>query len=154
QKPKGSSEPEPTPATEVPEPVAAVPLDQLVERLVPSPRGKTKKDQIEPSVLRALLAMPTETVVSNDWPMQSEIAKVLHLTNVQVSQFVRKARERWRRLGGLSKARQDLADALGIRGGIASLAEAAAMVADQFGSGLPEPMLSNCSRQVLRAAVE
>lgn len=143
-------------AEELEEPATVEPLAQLVDRLVPQPRGKAKADQVEPLVLRALLGIPDPKgpKLDSGWPSQSDIARATPFTNVQISLLVTKARERWRKLGGLTRIRLDLAEAIRGHGGIVSLAEATSLVAAQFGAGLREPMLSDCSRQVLRAATE
>lgn len=138
------------------EPATVEPMAQLVDRLVPQPRGKAKADQLEPLVQRALLGIPHDKgpKLDSTWPSQSDIARATPYTNVQVSQAVAKARERWRKLGGLTRIRLDLAEAIKGNAGIVSLEEATALVAAQFGAGLREPMLTDCSRQVLRAATE
>jgi len=155
---KGKKHPEPTTTTtdDLEEPATVEALDDLVDRLVPQPRGKAKADQLEPLVQRALLGIPDDKgpKLDSTWPSQSDIARATQFTNVQICQVVAKARERWRKLGGLTRIRLDLAEAIKGNGGIVSLEEATALVAAQFGAGLREPMLSDCSRQVLRAATE
>jgi serine/threonine protein kinase len=141
---------------DVEEPATIEPLAHLVDRLVPQPRGKAKADQIEPLVLRALLGIPTDKgpKLDSNWPSQSDIARATPYTNVQISLLVAKARERWRKLGGLTRIRLDLAEAIRCHAGIVSLDEATALVAAQFSDGLREPMRTDCSRQALRAATE
>lgn len=155
---KGRKGPQPSTTTtdDLEEPATLEPMAQLVDRLVPQPRGKAKADQLEALVQRALLGIPDDKgpKLDSTWPSQSDIARATPFSNVQVSQAVARGRERWRKLGGLTRIRLDLAEAIKSNSGIVSLEEATALVAAQFGAGLREPMLSDCSRQVLRAATE
>ncbi|MGE0144227.1 MAG: BREX system serine/threonine kinase PglW [Planctomycetota bacterium] len=142
------------PADEAPSSIA---LDQLAERLVGRPRGKTATERREPEVLRRLLTggVPAEAAAStDDWPTQTEVGKQLSLTTMQVHQVLAKARERWRKLAGLSRIRGELQDLLRMQGGLASLAESVQVIGNAYGAGLPDPLRTVCSRTVLRAAVE
>ncbi|HZN37428.1 MAG TPA: hypothetical protein VFD82_01420, partial [Planctomycetota bacterium] len=136
---------------------ASFSLDDLAERLVPKPRGRSAADRREPEVLQRLLAgdVPGDaTAPHDDWPTQTEVGKQVNLTTMQVHQIVAKARERWRKLPGLTRLRAELQGLLRTQGGLASLAESVQLIANTYGAGLPEPARTGCSRQVLRAALE
>ncbi|MEZ6036540.1 MAG: BREX system serine/threonine kinase PglW [Planctomycetota bacterium] len=138
------------------ETTVGIPLDQLAERLVIKPRGRGAAERREPEVLRCLLAaeVPETELTADYWPTQTEVAKATGLTTMQVHQLLKKARERWRKLGGVSRIRGELQDMLRAQGGITSLGEAIQLIANTYGQGLPEPALTQCSRQVLRAVLE
>ncbi|MCU0862890.1 MAG: BREX system serine/threonine kinase PglW [Planctomycetes bacterium] len=129
-------------------------FEQLVERLVPVPRTKTKKDQQPAELLRGLLFADPTTTEPQPWPTQTEVGKQHKTTTVVVHQVLAKARERWQRLAGVTEVRHALFSAVLTQGGITSIAEAVRMIADGFAAGIVESKRDRAARAMLRAAVE
>ena len=118
----------------------------LVERLIPQ-RGRAAA--VAPLGLLLGLRPFRATESSATWPIQSDVARELGLTRARIGQVLARQRKAWAKLGELNALRDDVADLLEIRGGVATAEEAAATFA------VDEPDLSDAAaRALVRAAWE
>lgn len=158
--PTGDVAPKPKPAAVEASPAdggvddPAATLEQLVQRLVPTPRSKAKKDQHPAEMMRDLLFPSPSTSEPLPWPTQTDIAKTHKTTTVAVHQVLAKSRERWRSQAAISEIRNALFGSLLAQGGIAGLAEAACQLGDAFQGTVTAPDRDRFARALLRAAVE
>jgi hypothetical protein len=125
----------------------------LVELLLPSAvgKGKSKRDA---RLLADLIAPQEGKDDELPWPTQSDVARKHDTTAVEVSLALKRARERWRSVSGLSAIRDSFLALLVTNGCISTVEEGVRWVADAFGEGLQHPVRRDASRTVLRAALE
>ena len=142
-------------AAEAPAPMlgAVPPLNQLVDLLLPKPAGKGKA-KTDARLLGDLVS-PTEGDARDlPWPTQSDVARKHDTTAVEVSLALKRARDRWRSVSGLTVIRDAFLASLVTQGGIATIDEGVRWLSEAFGEGLQDPVRRDAARAVLRAALE
>lgn len=88
------------------------------------------------------------------WPSQSDVARHVDVTRGRVGQIVGKLQGRWAKDAAISRARSDLADMLSGQAGIMSARELSEALLVARGSSQDDPLRTQLSRAVVRAAVE
>lgn len=124
-------------------------LDVLARSLLPM------RAEGERRILEALLGISPEAPASSfHWPSQSEVAESLGLTRARVSQVLIRARERWQRSVSLTQVRDQLAQSIQAKGGVAVAEELVETLLETRGSAPEEPLRTAFAVATLRAASE
>ena len=150
---------------EVPDEAGQVSVDELRRLLLPA--GRTAQSRRDAELAAALLGLPAETpgrvegrveergdAQAASWPSQSDVARVLGVTPVAVSQTVARSRRRWTKLGALTRLRHDIVEMLEAHGNVMTGPELAGALLARRGSVQEEPLRSRHAGACLRAAVE
>lgn len=116
-------------------------FEVLGAALVPA---AVRKGSREPDVVRAYL---------DGWPSQTDVADASGVTRARVSQVAAKARERWRRLRGMTDLRETVAAIVARLGGIATPDEVADEVAAIAGA-VDDDRAQTTAVALVRAATE
>lgn len=132
-----------------PDDVARLSVDRIADRLVP-PKTLTEEQR---NICLALLGLDVST--AQDWPTSSVCAETLKVTTSDVVEELEKARRRWaEKRPELVIVRQQLADWLLTKEGVATGDEAAEFLLARRGSRHEEPHRSRRARAVVRASLE
>ena len=91
---------------------------------------------------------------AGSWPSQSDVARALGVTPTAVSHTVARSRQRWTKLGALTRLRHDVVEMLEAHGNVMTGPELAGAFLARRGSVQEEPLRSRHAGACLRAAVE
>ena len=157
-------------AEEIPEEAAHASVDELLRQVLPAGRATRAKRDAE--VLAVTLGLRDAAEGSPDapgaadapdvpdapdapvWPSQSDVARILAMTPVAVSQTLARARRRWAKTPALTKLRNDIVELLEAHGGVMTRQEVADALLVRRGSVQEQPLRSRHARACVRAAVE
>jgi serine/threonine protein kinase len=122
-----------------------VSLDALATRMVPElvkgPRGPVGGNQTRVVVARALLRLPGDDgrlPQLRAWPTQTDVAKLLDMTQGGVNPHIKGLRDKWRDEKALRELRAEVLEILEQSGRLASAAEIADALILRRGTDLPE----------------
>lgn len=124
-------------------------VDLLCERILKT--GSREGDTVSKTV-RLMLGLNPD--VTERWPSQSDVSRLLEVTRARVGQIVGKLQTRWSNEAMLTRLRNDLAEIVGTAGGVMSIPEAIEAVLLARGSSQDEPLRTRFTAAVVRAAVE
>jgi serine/threonine protein kinase len=125
-------------------------IDLLAQRILKL--RSQGKGETERQVIQALLGLNPE--LSDSWPSQSDVARLLDVAATQIWQILDKTQERWRRDPSLTKLRGDVSEILAKAGGVMAVGELRDALLLARGSVQDEPARSQLAMAVTRAVVE
>ncbi len=138
-------------AEEIPEEAARASVDELLRQVLPA--GRTAQAKRDTEVLAVLLGLSADAD-SSIWPSQSDVARVLDMTPVAVSQTLTRARRRWAKTAALTQLRHDIVELLEAHGNVMTPQEVAEAILVRRGSVQEQPLRSRHARACVRAAGE
>jgi hypothetical protein len=144
--------PQPGAEVEVSEEQRAHSIDALAASLLPK---RTSRNAAEHDTMRVLLGqVATSEGAFLRWPAQSEVARATGQGQPQVSSWLRKHIERWRRHEALAQVADEVTALLEARGGVMSARELAEALIAARGSYTGGPKRWSQAIGLVRAAVE
>ncbi len=150
---KPQREPPLVPVMVEPEPesndVSNMSVDLLADRIL-----KTGSRDGETFGQTVPLLLGLDPQLTDCWPSQSDVARVVDVTRARVGQVLGKLQDRWAKDAALSRLRADLAEMLAAQGGVMSVRELSEAVLLARGSSQDEPQRTRLAGAVVRAATE
>lgn len=150
---KPQREPPLVPVMVEPEPesndVSNMSVDLLADRIL-----KTGSRDGETFGQTVQLLLGLDPQLTDCWPSQSDVARVVDVTRARVGQVLGKLQDRWAKDSALSRLRADLAEMLAAQGGVMSVRELSEAVLLARGSSQDEPQRTRLAGAVVRAATE
>jgi hypothetical protein len=124
-------------------------LDTLVAHLLPR---RASRNATEVDAVARLLGLE-EMRSDGPWPSQTEVAAELNVSRGRVGQLTTKARDRWRKLPGVTRLGDEIIEHLDALGGVAAVGELERAVAGDRGADDRAASIS-LARAAVRAATE
>jgi serine/threonine protein kinase len=129
--------------------VATLSVDLLANRVT---RPGSREEDSTKRALRCLLGL--DDALTDPWPNQIEVARLLNVSRARIGQLVTKFQERWSREPSITRLRDDIAEAIEKAGGVMTGGELAEAVLAARGSAMDDPLRTQYANAVVRAAVE
>jgi len=129
--------------------VTTLGVDLLADRVLKT--GSREGETVQRTVL-ALLGL--DPAISDRWPSQADVARVVDVTRARIGQVVGKLQTRWAKDPAITQLRSDLVEIVAGQGGVVTVPELVESVLLARGSSQDEPRRTELSGAVVRAAVE
>lgn len=129
--------------------VATLGVDLLAERLLKA--GSREGETVQRTLALLLGLDPT---VTDCWPSQSDVARMLDVTRARVGQIVGKLQSRWAKDPAITQLRTDLVSIVAGQGGVMAVPELVEAVILARGSSDEGPLRTLRAGAVVRAAME